>query len=516
MGETSPSCLSATFSYLQTFSLQDYTIQPMKEHLIALGIMTGNSLDGVDIVITDFARGGAIIDLASGFTPFPSNLADGVRTLRDLLRIHNGDVTKADTAFGETQNDRAALSRLHSEYLELVAQACRSTIDRAIQDGILANRNLIDVIGFHGQTCAHLPPSLTKGNASSYTIQLGDGQALANMLGIPVIYDFRSDDIMHGGEGAPLAPLHHLHLAEVTKSHGAFPIAFANAGNTGNLSIITNRVGHKAAQTFGWDTGPFNHFSDLLAREECHKSHDVDGAVGKKGTVNKTLLQLLFDKSAITSDGSNFLTKQPPRSSDPQWYRALPELLGKAPVGEEPLSLPDRMRTAEYFAAYCVMHSLTLVPGDCEIPSHYGLCGGGWKNPVVLSAFRELLNPTGPPVILDAHRAAYKQLLMRLANKTVMVELTSAYGFDPQAMEARIFADAAVHRVWNQPFTLPQTTGVKAPCVCGVVKFPKDSEPNTFRIGAIMDADGTLYEAVHALPAKDTRFSRALPGWQSA
>jgi anhydro-N-acetylmuramic acid kinase len=488
----------------------------MKEHLIALGIMTGNSLDGVDTVITDFAHGGTIIELASGFTPFPSNLADGIRALRDLLRVHNGDVAKADIAFGEAQNDRAALSRLHSDYLYLIAQACRSTIDAAIQDGVLANRGLIDVIGFHGQTCAHLPPSLSKGDTSPYTIQLGDGQELANMLGIPVIYDFRSDDIMHGGEGAPLAPLHHLHLAEVAKAHGEFPIAFANAGNTGNLSIITHRVGTKAAHTLGWDTGPFNHFSDMLAREECHKTHDIDGAVGATGKVNKALLQVLFNQSAITSDGSNFLTKQPPRSSDPQWYRAPQELLGKAPLDGEILSLPDRMRTAEYFAAYCVAHSLTFVPGDCEMPAYYGLCGGGWKNPIVIRAFRELLTPTAPPIVLDEHRAAYKQLLMRLANKTVMVELTSAYGFNPQAMEARILADAAVHRVWKEPFTLPQTTGVRAPCICGVVRFPKETEPKDYRIGAIMDAAGTLYEATHAPKPRDSRFSRALPGWQSA
>jgi 1,6-anhydro-N-acetylmuramate kinase len=254
----------------------------------------------------------------------------------------------------------------------------------------------------------------------------------------------------------------------------------------------------------------------MLARKECGKSHDVDGAVGSLGTVNKALLKLLFEKSAITSDGSNFLTKPPPRSSDPQWYRALPELLGEAPIDGTVLSLADRMRTAEYFAAYCIMYSLTLIPSDCEMPTYFGLCGGGWKNPVVLSHLRELLNPSAPPLVLEEHRPAYKQLLMRLSIRNVVVELTSAYGFDPQAMEARIFADAAAHRVWCEPFTLPQTTGVRGPCVCGLVRFPKNSEPRSFRIGTIMDTAGTLFAATHARPPRDTRFNRALPGWASA
>ena len=72
----------------------------------------------------------------------------------------------------------------------------------------------IAAIGFHGQTCDHFPPSAA-GGSEPYTLQVGDPRLLADLTGIPVIYDFRSDDLMNGGEGAPLAPLHNRRIARM-------------------------------------------------------------------------------------------------------------------------------------------------------------------------------------------------------------------------------------------------------------------------------------------------------------
>ena len=342
---------------------------------------------------------------------------------------------------------------------------------------------------------------------------MGNGQVVADALNIPVAYDFRSDDIMNGGEGAPLAPMHHLHLATVARRSGAFPIAFINGGNTGNVSIITHQLGKKDASVLGWDTGPFNHLPDLLARREANQPHDIDGKIGSRGVVNRSLLKLLFDKSAQTSDGRNFYTLPPPRSSDPQWYRALPELLGEAPVDGSILSLADRMRTAEYLSAYTALLGLTFIPNDCEIPNFYGLCGGGWKNPIVTEHFRALLQRGPEQIILDEHRSLFAAFFGRLKNKSVTVESTKAYGFDPDSMEARIFADAAARLVWGEPFTQPSITHVAKPTICGNLALPTGSEARSFKVGAAMADAGTLLERSSKTRFKDVRFGRAIKGW---
>ena len=96
---------------------------------------------------------------------------------------------------------------------------------------------------------------------------------------------------MNGGEGAPLAPAHHRHLAELTLQKGHFPIAFCNAGNTGNISIISGNE-DSILPTIGWDLGPFNDYPDLLCRDEKKEYCDLDGKWGSQGKIDLTLLEL--------------------------------------------------------------------------------------------------------------------------------------------------------------------------------------------------------------------------------
>ena len=484
----------------------------MKPTLLAMGVMTGNSLDAIDTVITKFSSDSGIHDAQHYSATFPQDLAEQIRSFRESLRSADGDIARAEKTLPASQT----LSEIHNRYLKAVGEACLATIVSARTARTIERDATPDLVGFHGQTCAHLPPSIARHrSATPYTVQLGDGQALANILNIPVVYDFRSDDIMNGGEGAPFAPMHHLHIALQAKAQGAFPIAFINGGNTGNISVITNQLGKKDPSVLGWDTGPFNHFPDLLARREAGVPHDVNGEIGLPGTVNESLLRLLFTKAAVTSDGANFIEQKPPRSSDPQWYRDIPELLGTAPVDGAVLSLADRMRTAEYFSAYIVMYSLSFIPGDCEFPHFFGLCGGGWKNPVVTSHFRFLMRQSPGQIILKEHEQVYQAILGRLGKRKPTVESTSAFGFDPNSMEARIFADAAVRLVWNEPFSQPSVTGVTKPTICGRVRFPTNADPKSFVVGAYMSELGTLIDAQSAKDFKDARFSRAIVGWTS-
>ncbi len=353
----------------------------MRDHLHAIGIMTGNSLDGADLVLTRFGRDdGAMLDLGAHSVPFPEDLKDDLRALRAAVNAAEGWVDRAVANLGP-----AAFDRTLGRYTALLAGAVADLRTLAGAD--------VDLIGLHGQTCAHRPPSIagTGKLADAYTVQLGDGPGLADRTGIAVVDDFRSDDLMAGGEGAPLAPLHHRHLAEVARARGRFPIAFCNGGNTGNVSVISVDSATGAPVTLGWDTGPFNHFPDRLMQLEAGRACDLDGAVGRRGTIDLGLLGLLFRAAVVTGDGGNFLLRPPPKSSDPEWYRLPPELLGHAPVAGRVLPLEDRVRTATYFAAYAFAHSLALIPAAIAPPAHFATCGGGWRNPLCPGDFRALL-----------------------------------------------------------------------------------------------------------------------------
>ena len=427
----------------------------MRDYLNAVGIMTGNSLDGVDVVLTKISQTGEMLDLQAAHRPFSKELSADLRSLRSAIIAAKGTITEAEVA--------GKANAVHAQYLDCIEQAVRSVVKNASEG--------VDLIGFHGQTLAHQPPSAKAGRA--YTVQLGSGQELADRLGIAVVSDFRSDDIAAGGEGAPLAPMHHARLAQSLKSKNYFPIAFCNAGNTGNITLVSESSGNATSRGtlgsfLGWDAGPFNHFTDLLMQREAGLECDKDGALGRTGKVQLAVLRALFERGAVTNIKENFFLKPIPRSSDPQWYVVPKEL-------ESGAMLADRVRTAEYAAAYVLFHSLHLVPETLSMPSCFALSGGGWKNPVCFEDFRNLVigNISANPV-LDEHKDLFQQITKRIrATGPITVELSDHYGIDATSMEARIFADAAVCRIQGLPFTRPEVTGVSNPTVCGVISYPK-------------------------------------------
>ena len=426
-----------------------------------IGIMTGNSLDAVDVVITDFEDD--IKDICAHSIPIPQHIADSFRILKNDIKSANGDIVKV------YNNDKIKFLSLHDEYIKIVAQTVNQTIKKAN-----LKKEDIKAIGFHGQTCYHNPPSINTDNPN--TLQIGSGQMLADITGIPVAYDFRSDDIMNGGEGAPLAPIHNQHLALSLKEKGVFPLVFLNAGNTGNLSVISNDKSGNI-KTYGWDTGPFNHFIDHLARNEKNTSCDFDGKFGQQGNINYDLLRNLFEKAVVCSDNSNFITKLPPKSSDPAWYKILPEL------NDKNISFFDRIRTAEFFSAYIMVYNLKFISPDITTPKYFITFGGGWKNPIVLNDFKNLL--TGKVEVLPEHKTIFESIY----NKEIIFNNSDSYGYSAQFMEARIFADMAYCLDNNIAYSTPETTGCKTPTVCGIFAYPN---------------------------GKDTRlWSRASYGWQS-
>jgi anhydro-N-acetylmuramic acid kinase len=488
------------------------------EFLLAVGVMTGNSLDGADCVLTKFDQVGGITDLNYHHAEMPADLVSTIRLFRECVESAHGNLEEAVSDY-EKKPPRSfkTFDDLLRSYHDLITGGVTALLEKAKGSGI----NEVDLIGFHGQTCAHYPPSIAKSKdpVDVYTVQIGDGQTLADMTGISVVYDFRSDDIMNGGEGAPLAPMHHAHLASQLRQAGRFPLAFCNAGNTGNISVLTTNADGKDL-VLGWDTGPFNHFSDELMRKEKGKPFDPNGQFGAGGQVNVDLLAKLFEYAVLTKDGSNFLKRDPPKSSDPTWYVTLPELSANA------LPFEDRLRTVQYFSAYVFVHGLTLLPKNVRLPLFFALCGGGWKNSTVRRHFCQLLqDDLDSCLILPAHRERFNELRASMQSQrrarqdqealnAVVIEDSESFGYDGTAMEARLMADAAVCRVNGVPFSGPSTTGTASDTVLGIIRFPGGqlSRAST-RLIAALERHQSLKLTIDMPAIYDRRWSRASAGW---
>lgn len=477
----------------------------MKDHLLIAGIMTGNSLDAADVVLSAFYQDGKIEDIEFVSVPYDDGLYSKLKHLREFINENKANMGKVVKSYRYA--DVLSFDGILDEYMEIVAKAVKAVIDKAKNNPNVDKKydlNNVDLIGFHGQTCAHLPPSQARGR-NTYTIQIGNGQKLADMTGISVVYDFRSDDLMMGGEGAPLAPKHNEHLAEALKVTGDFPVVFVNAGNTGNLSVITyDKKGSTALM--GWDAGPFNHFPDMLVRKFTNNTCDIDGKIGRQGKVNKDLLEIMFDTSAIMSGGGNFIEASPPKSSDPQWYKTVPML------EDDWISFEDKVRTVEYFSAYLIYHSLGYVPEGLVMPGNFALFGGGWKNPVIKKTFEGLVKGDFKknPVLLK-HKSLFSNINKRihLHDRVSRIAFSNDFGFDSNAMEARIFADMAFCKVTNQTFTTKATTGARKPVVCGVIRL---SENPTKNLKAWMRKYKT--NPLEYKGRFDPRWSRASAGWE--
>jgi anhydro-N-acetylmuramic acid kinase len=211
----------------------------------AAGAMSGTSLDGVDVAVlhTDGR------DIA-GF---------GRSAYRDY-----------------SAQERRVIAAGFGQWSGMAVEAAARVIEAAHLE-ILADFTDVDLIGFHGQTLAHAP-------RSHGTLQVGDGAMLAERLGVPVVWDFRSADVELGGEGAPLAPFFHHACARYIKADG--PVAFLNLGGVGNLTWVDPSIAepHADGALLAFDTGPANAPVNDLMQERLDLPFDRDGSVARGGT----------------------------------------------------------------------------------------------------------------------------------------------------------------------------------------------------------------------------------------
>jgi len=347
--------------------------------LWALGAMSGTSLDGVDAamietdgeVIHGFGR--------TGYRPYSE-------AERAVLRAALGK-----WAGPETEAAARVIEDAHAELL--------GDFDGAA------------LVGFHGQTLAHDP----RGRG---THQAGDGARLAELLGLPVVWDFRSADVRLGGEGAPLAPFYHFACAKWMGADA--PLAFLNLGGVGNLTWVDPRRARPEEEgaLLAFDTGPANAPLNDLVQARLGAECDRDGALARRGRVAQGALELFL--------GEPWFLRMPPKSLDRGAFSEMVALVGE-------LGDADAAATLTAMAAAAVMRGMEHCP---EPPSRVLVAGGGRRNPVMMEMLRASLGcPVGP---------------------------VEEAGLDGDMLEAQAFAHLAVRVARGLPTSCPGTTGVRA------------------------------------------------------
>ena len=271
----------------------------------------------------------------------------------------------------------------------------------------------VATIGFHGQTVLHRPEI-------GLTIQLGDGQAMANVLRVPVVYDFRANDMALGGQGAPLAPVYHKALASF--GNVGLPCAFLNIGGVANITAIDAK-----GEMLAFDTGPGNALLDDWMLQHRGVPYDKDGACAKAGKVNEAALTKLLDH--------DLLRKAPPKSLDRYDFPT---------HAIQGLGVEDGAATLTAFTAQTISDALAFLP---QRPTALVATGGGVWNP---------------------------QLIHELAHRSgVKVFKAEDLDFNSDAVEAQAFAYMAARSMAGLPISFAGTTGVKNPAIGGVLVKPE-------------------------------------------
>lgn len=396
-----------------------------------IGNMTGNSMDALDFVLTEF-EGDKMTDICTFSTPYDAAMQNKIEELR--RQVYNKTSLEIENL--------PLFHEIHDEYIRGVASAINTMCEFNNLD-----KKQIDAIGFHGKTLDHNPPSKAHRNGDMpYTLQMGSGQMLADLTGLRVVYDFRSALVMNGFEGAPLIPPHNAHIA-MSEGDGIY----YNGGNTSNFALVRNHVA-----LIGSDSGPFNEYIDNFVRVNTNQSFDVDGKLGEKGKINKKLLKQIF------ALGEGFYGSPLPKSGDPAYYHKQ-EIFDY--VKEQNIGFADALRSFEYSAAYIAAYTLSQIPETIAIPDKIVLFGGGWKNPLVLKDFTQLLSGEG--LILPEHKKLFADLLQRL-KKTPSIRYSS-FG---EYMEARLFADMARYRLQNKVWELAEVISSGKKIICGQIAEP--------------------------------------------
>ncbi len=363
-----------------------------QSRFISIGLMSGTSQDGIDVGIID-TDGIEIYEIGpSLFYPYQYKFRE------ELKRLIDNTIKE-----GKPTNDKAISTQLSKHHIK----AMKNLISSIGEDNKF---KYPDIIGFHGHTVIHSPKE-------GFTQQIGDCNFVANKMSLPVVGDFRVNDVINGGEGAPLTPIFHKAIFK----NITCPVAVINIGGISNITWINNYNDEIVA----FDLGPGNCLIDQWISTHSKEYYDKDGRIASKGKADESWLAKVLN--------NKFFKQSYPKSLDRAYFSL---------NGLDEFNLEDGAATLSLLTAKSIIYGINQCPSP---PSYLYLSGGGRKNKTVVNFLRD-----------------------NLSSKIVMID---ELDFDGDMLEANAFAYLAVRTLKKYPITFPKTTGVKKPTLGGKIFY---------------------------------------------
>ena len=371
----------------------------MEKIYTALGLMSGTSMDGIDVSI------------------IKSNGEDSYEVVFDQYFEYSEEI------YRELTNIRDKISSLKNlvensiliSALEKKITLFHGKISKQVMEQYNSN---VDLIGFHGQTIFH-------STDEKISRQLGDGKLLSSLLKKKVVYNFRENDMINGGEGAPLAPIFHLLL--VKQNEIKLPTCILNIGGISNITIVSSE---DLIDLKSYDIGPGNCLLDEWVRKHSKKRYDKNGELAKFGKTNKIILNQAMDSFDTIKKNNNLSFDI--KDFDLNFVRGL--------------SLEDGLATLIDFTATLICESITKENNFFKDKNlNILICGGGRKNLSLVNAIKKKLP------------------------KDTNLTLIDDYKIDGDFIESQAFAYLAIRSYLKKPISFPNTTNVKKPCEGGVL-----------------------------------------------
>ena len=371
----------------------------MEKIYSSLGLMSGTSMDGIDASIIK-SNGEDKYE-----TVFDQYFEYDEEIYRELVHIRS----KINSSKNLKENS-VAINTLERKITLFHSKICKQIIEECALD--------IDLIGFHGQTIFH---SVNE----KISRQLGDGNLLSSILEKKVIYNFRKNDIINGGQGAPLAPIFHQLLVKQNKIK--LPVCILNIGGIANITIVSSE---DSKDLKSYDIGPGNCLLDEWVRKHSKERYDKNGVLAKSGKSSETILNQAIDNF-------DFIKKNNNLSFDVKDFN-LNFVRG--------LSLEDGLSTLVNFTASIIHESIINENNSFKDKNLKVLiCGGGRKNLSLVHAIKKKLP------------------------KDINLNLIDDYKIDGDFVESQAFAYLAIRSFLKKPNSFPKTTNVEKPCVGGVL-----------------------------------------------
>ena len=371
----------------------------------AMGLMSGTSLDGVDVSIINSDGTRELSTILDRYFEYDEELIRKILKIREKITIPQ----KLDEYLSEIKDLERDITLFHA---------------KAVKETLEISKTSIDLIGFHGQTIFHDPEK-------KITKQLGDGKLLSQLTKKKVVYNFRQNDIENGGQGAPLTPIYHNVLANKMnqKFNLGFPINILNIGGIANItSTVKWEKLDNVNKILAYDVGPGNCLIDEWIRKNSKNRYDKDGQFARSGKIDELVLNQVME---------NF-----DRSSN--YYKSL-DVNDFDIIFAKGLSLENGAATITNFTSRLIANGMSHIHGKYQTQEFKWLvCGGGRKNRFLLECIKKNF-------------------------EKIDIDPIDKYEIDGDFIESQAFAYLAIRSIKGLPISFPSTTRCQKPVTGGVI-----------------------------------------------